>query len=419
MESLGLTRPSPGRVRRGYQGRRLLLLACCAALPVLAAPPAPLQPLIDATPPGGTLRLPPGSYAGPATITRALTLEGGGKAVILGNGQSTVLSVAANGVTLRGLRLTGSGDSHDRIDAGILLEGNDHLVEDNEIDDVLFGIHLKQVNRSRVAGNRVTGKKFDLGMRGDAIRLWYSQHNVIEGNSFTRARDLTFANSADNRIVGNRFTDGRYGMHIIFSPRLLVENNRLADTGTGIIVLYSPDLILRGNRVAHALTDGGGGIVFKESNDALVENNEVLHCSVGLRVDAPPESVGKLVVKNNRFAHNIIGLFFYGEEGGHRFFDNRFENNLSTVAISAPGAGSANVWRGNFWDDYQGFDRDGDGFGDTPHEVYLFADRIWMETPMATFFRNSPVLEMLDFLERLAPFSTPHRVLQDPQPRMK
>jgi hypothetical protein len=29
-----------------------------------------------------------------------------------------------------------------------------------------------------------------------------------------------------------------------------------------------------------------------------------------------------------------------------------------------------------------------------------------METPMATFFRNSPVLEMLDFLERLAPFST-------------
>ena len=388
-------------------------------LPALAASPAPLQPLIDATPAGGTLRLPPGSYAGPASITRPLTLEGGRQAVIVGDGKSTVLSVAANGVTLRGLRLTGSGDSHDRVDAGVLLEGDDHRVEDNELDDVLFGIHLKRVNRSRIANNRVTGKKLDQGMRGDAIRLWYSQHNVIEGNRFNRGRDLTFANSADNRIVGNHFTDGRYGMHIIFSPRLLVENNRLSDTGTGIIVLYSPDLVLRGNHVAHALTGGGGGIVFKESNDALVENNEVLHCSVGLRVDAPPESVGKLTVKNNRFAHNIIGLFFYGEEGGHRFFDNRFENNLTTVAISAPGAGSANKWRGNYWDDYQGFDRNGDGIGDTPHEVYLFADRIWMETPMATFFRNSPVLEMLDFLERLAPFSTPHRVLQDAQPRMK
>ena len=394
-------------------------LAGFVALPVFAAAPVPLQALIDATPVGGTLRLAPGSYAGPATISRGMTLDGGRQAVIVGDGKSTVLSVAANGVTLRGLRLTGSGDSHDRIDAGILLEGDDHRVEDNQLDDVLFGIHLKRVNRSRVTGNRVTGKQLEQAMRGDAIRLWYSQRNLIEGNRFIRARDLTFINSADNRIIGNHFTDGRYGMHIVFSPRLRIERNRLTDTGTGIVVLYSPDLVLRGNHVAHALTAGGGGIVFKESNDALVEDNEVLHCSVGLRVDAPPASVGSLTVRNNRFAHNIIGLFFYGEEGGHRFSDNRFENNLNTVAISARGAGAANVWRRNTWGDYQGFDRDGNGIGDTPHEVYLFADRIWMETPMATFFRNSPVLEMLDFLERLAPFSAPHRVLQDPSPRMR
>lgn len=393
-------------------------LAGFFALPVFAAP-LPLQALIDATPAGGTLRLAPGSYAGPATISQAITLDGGRQAVIVGDGKSTVLSVAADGVTLRGLRLTGSGDSHDRIDAGILLEGDDHRVEDNQLDDVLFGIHLKRVNRSRVSGNRVTGKTLEPAMRGDAIRLWYSQHNLVEDNRFVRARDLTFINSADNRIVGNHFTDGRYGMNIVFSPRLRVEHNRLTETGTGIVVLYSPDLVLRGNHVAHALTAGGGGIVFKESNDALVEHNEVLHCSVGLRVDAPPASVGSLTVRNNRFAHNVIGLFFYGEEGGHRFSDNRFENNLNTVAISAPGAGAANVWRSNTWDDYQGFDRNGDGIGDTPHEVYLFADRIWMETPMATFFRNSPVLEMLDFLERLAPFSSPHRVLQDPAPRMR
>jgi nitrous oxidase accessory protein len=394
-------------------------LAGFFALPVFAAPPVPLQALIGATPVGGTLRLAPGSYAGPATIRRAITLDGGRQAVIVGDGKGTVLSVAANGVTLRGLRLTGSGDSHDRIDAGILLEGDDHWVEDNQLDDVLFGIHLKRVNRSRVIGNQVTGKDLAQAMRGDAIRLWYSRYNLVEGNRFVRARDLTFINSADNRIVGNHFIDGRYGMHVVFSPRLRIERNHLSDTGTGIVVLYSPDLVLRGNHVAHALTAGGGGIVFKESNDALVEDNEVLHCSVGLRVDAPPASVGSLTVRNNRFAHNVIGLFFYGEEGGHRFSDNRFENNLNAVAISAPGAGAANIWRSNTWDDYQGFDRDGNGVGDTPHEVYLFADRIWMETPMATFFRNSPVLEMLDFLERLAPFSSPHRVLQDPAPRMR
>jgi nitrous oxidase accessory protein len=59
-------------------------------------------------------------------------------------GRGTVLSVAANGVTLRGLRIAGSGESHDGVDAGILLEGDDHRVEDNVIEDVLFGIHLKR-----------------------------------------------------------------------------------------------------------------------------------------------------------------------------------------------------------------------------------------------------------------------------------
>jgi nitrous oxidase accessory protein len=394
-----------------------LLLMLVLAGAAVAAPP--LQALIDATPEGGTLKLAPGSHAGPASVTRRMTLDGAGKASIVGNRRGTVLSVAGSGVTLRGLHISGSGESHDAVDAGILLEGEGHRVEDNVIDDVLFGIHLKRVNGARIAGNRVTGKDLSPGMRGDAIRLWYSRDNVVENNRFERARDLTFANSPDNRVVRNRFRDGRYGMHVIFSPRLVVENNHLSHTGTGIIVLYSPDLVLRGNHVAHALTGGGAGIVFKESHDALVEDNEVLHCSVGLRVDAPPEAVGKLTVRRNRFAHNIIGLFFYGEEGGHRFSDNRFESNLTTVGISAPGAGSANVWRNNYWDEYQGFDRDGDGIGDTPHEVYLFADRIWMETPMATFFRNSPLLEALDFLERLAPFSSPHLVLRDPAPRIK
>jgi nitrous oxidase accessory protein len=144
----------------------------------------------------------------------------------------------------------------------------------------------------------------------------------------------------------------------------------------------------------------------------------VLHCAVGLKVDAPPEPVGVLTVRNNRFAHNVTGLFFYGEAGGHVFENNHFENNLMQVALSAVGVGQANRWNGNYWDDYRGFDRNGDGVGDTPHELWLYADRIWMETPMASFFRNSPGMELLDFLERLAPFSSPYRVLKDDVPRL-
>ncbi len=377
-----------------------------------------LQTLIDATPKGATLRLAPGVYQGPVNVLTPMVIEGGHAAVIQGDGHSTVLSVQTNDVTLRGLRLRGSGESHDRVDAGLLLQGEGHRVEDNDIEDVLFGIHLKAVNYSVIKGNRVTGKPLAIGLRGDAIRMWNSHDNRVDSNDFSRARDITLANSPKNFIVGNRFTDGRYGMHLIFSPHVHIEGNHLTHTGTGIVGLYSPELTIARNHIAHALTDGGAGIVIKESPRSVVENNQILHCAVGLKADASLDVDSALVVRSNQFAHNIIGLFFYGEAGGHQFTGNRFESNLTTVAISAPGAGSANVWMGNTWDEYQGFDRNKDGIGDTAHELFLFADRIWMETPMATFFRNSPALEMLDFLERLAPFSSPHKILHDPKPRM-
>ena len=381
-----------------------------------AAPP--LQPLIDATPAGGALRPAPGVYAGPAVIGKPMTLDGQGKVTLEGSGKGTVLTLAASGATLRGLRLTHSGDSHDGVDAGLLVAGDDNLVENNAIDDVLFGIHVRQGNRNRILNNRVAGRPAPRGARGDGLRLWNSRHNRVEGNAFRTIRDLTFANSPDNRILRNTLTDGRYGMHFVFSPRAQVEGNRLSDTDTGIVVLYSPELVLRNNTVAHALDGGGAGIAFKDSGNALVEGNEILHCAAGLSANAPVNDEAVLTVRGNRFAHNVVGMYFYGEKGGHRITGNRFENNLTQVAVSAAGAGEANAWRGNAWSDYQGFDRDGDGIGDTPHEIWLYSDRIWMETPRAKFFANSPALELLDLLERLAPFASPTLILRDAAPRM-
>jgi len=88
------------------------------------------------------------------------------------------------------------------------------------------------------------------------------------------------------------------------------------------------------------------------------------------------------------------------------------------VAVSGGKTASRNLWEGNFWDDYAGFDRDGDGVGDTPYQLYGYADRIWMDVPPAQFFKGSPLLEVLDFLERLAPFSEPDLTLEDPRPMM-
>ena len=193
----------------------------------------------------------------------------------------------------------------------------------------------------------------------------------------------------------------------------------IAHTSTGIVILYSPKMTLRGNSLAHVAGGGGACITFKESGEALVEDNTLLHCAVGFQANAPLEESAVITLKGNRFSHNTTAIYFYGEKGGHRILDNRFEHNLTQVAVSAVSVGGDNVWSGNHWSDYQGFDRNDDGIGDSPHEVFVFADRIWMEEPITTFFRNSPAFELLDFLERLAPFAAPAKILSDPRPRFR
>ncbi|MCB1966906.1 MAG: nitrous oxide reductase family maturation protein NosD, partial [Candidatus Accumulibacter sp.] len=74
-------------------------------------------------------------------------------------------------------------------------------------------------------------------------------------------------------------------------------------------------------------------------------------------------------------------------------------------------------WRGDYRDHDQGFDRDGDGVAETPHDILAYADQIWIETPTAAFFGSSPLLELLDFLERLTPFSLPKLIFHDPEPQ--
>lgn len=394
-----------------------LILVCLPATCLHAG--QPLQPWLDAAPPGTRIRLPPGTYDGPAVIAKPILLEGEGRVVIDGHGQGTVLRIHASDVTLRGMHLRGSGDSHDALDSGLTIEGSRIMIENNVIEDVLFGILLHSTTDSTVRDNRIRSRPVDAADRGDGLRIWNSTGNRIVGNDIATIRDITVSNSPRNRFIGNRVRDSRRAFNLLFAHRSLIENNRLEYNSTGIIALNSDGLIIRGNRIMHAMDPSGAGIALKETSAALVANNEIVHCAHGIMADSPMHPINRISFIDNRLAHNITGIYFYGERGGHIALRNRFESNLWPVTVIGSGDPMNDFWSGNFWDDYQGFDRNHDGIGDTPHEIYTYADRIWLATPSARFFRNSPVLELLDFLEKLAPFSQPDLVLRDAAPAMR
>lgn len=397
--------------------RQILLLA--VLLPALWAKAAqPLQPWLDTARPGAILRLLPGVYSGPAIIDKPLTVEGNGQVIIDGGGQGTVLTIKASDVTIRGLHLRNSGASHDRLDGGLMVEGSRIKVENNRIDDVLFGVLLHNGFDSEVRDNLIRSRPLEPADRGDGLRLWNSQHNRIVGNRLEQIRDITVSNAPRNRFIGNTVRDSRRAFNLLFAHRSLIEGNRLEYNSTGIVTLNSEGVIIRDNSIRHAMDAAGAGIALKETSASLVSGNDIVHCANGIMADSPMHPLNRIAIINNRIAHNVTGLYFYGERGGHIAIGNRFEHNLWPVSMINMGDPANDFWRGNFWDDYQGFDRNHDGIGDTPHEIHAYADRIWIETPAARFFRNSPVLELLDFLERLAPFSAPALLLRDPAPLM-
>jgi nitrous oxidase accessory protein len=381
----------------------------------------PFQDLVDKAPAGSVLKPPPGNYSGPVVINKPLIIDGGGKVTIDSGDRGTVMMLEASNSTIRGLRLTGSGDSHDTDDSCLDVRGNNNTIENLEIDNCLFGLDFKQSNKNIIRGNTVRSKDRDLGVRGDGLRLWYSNENLIEKNQIIDSRDMVAWYSNKNMFRDNIGRRSRYSIHFMFAHDNDVIGNEFYDNAVGVYFMYTEGGLVRNNVISHATGATGMGIGFKEASGTIIENNEIIYCGIGIGSDLSPfQPDSTIEIRNNRFAYNGTGILFNSETGGNNMIDNIFEGNLTQVAYGGHGDNNnspKNVWIGNFWDDYQGFDRDGDGIGDKTHELYAYADQIWMELPVARFFRSSPVMELLDFLERLAPFSTPDLILRDEKPR--
>ena len=401
--------------------RVVVLLAIFLAGPAMAgAQQQSLQALIDAAKDGAVITPPPGVYKGPIRITRPVVLDGRGKVTVDGGGKGSVVTIIGNGVTVRNMRIIGSGDQHNNIDAGIHVEGNYNVIKDNVITECLFGVDLQQSSNNIVRRNKISSKsEASLGLKGDAVRLWYSFKNKIENNYIRRSRDFVIWYSDGNRIANNDIANGRYGLHFMYAKYNLVENNSISKNAVGIFLMYSDGVVVRNNRLFQAQGNAGVGIGLKETDNVRIFNNRILYNSRGISLDLSPFNPGtKNEIYGNEIAFNNIGLSFLSDWTGNIVKDNRFKANILPVSVGSFASANRNVWEGNFWGSYEGFDRDGDGFGDTPFRLKIYADRLWMDVPEAAFFQGTPVLSVLDFLERLAPFSKPLLLLEDKKPRM-
>lgn len=403
-------------------GPLLVALATFSIGIPLASAAEDLQELIDAAEPGEVIVLRGGSYDGNVVIDKPLTLKGEGWPVIDGHGTGNVIEVFSPDVTITGLVIKNTGTSLDQESAGVSANDERVTVVNNRFENVLFGVFLRGAYDSYVADNVIGAADFELGRRGDGIRLWESSRTTVERNVVDGGRDTVLWFSDDLILRENRLTNGRYGIHFMYSDRALVERNYLGGNSVGGFLMYSHDLTLRDNLITGSQGPSGYGIGLKDMDGVSLTGNHIMSNRVGVYFDNSPATPGvEHDIADNIFAYNEIGVLFLPSVKGNVLTGNAFIDNGEQVGIQGSGdVYGHNVWtvgeRGNHWSDFAGYDADGDGIGDVPYESADLFSTLTDKNPELHFFDATPASEAIDLAGKMFPAFQPRPKLTDSAP---
>jgi nitrous oxidase accessory protein len=382
-----------------------------------------LQEAINKAPSGSILKLPKGVYKGSIVIDKPLSIIGKERGVVIdGEGNGTVIKIKSSFVTLKNLEIINSGSRHENLDSAIKVKDATQCeISHCRIRDTLFGIDLQMVKNSIVSDNNISSKDLELGLRGDGLRLWYSNDNIIKNNRLIKSRDMVVWYSHGNIIEGNYGEYNRYSLHFMYAGKNIVKNNTYKHNSVGIFFMYSRDSIATGNIVQSSIGATGMGIGLKDVSNFTIKNNTVIYCAQGFYIDRSPfEPDTHDWIEGNKILYNAEALHFHSLSENNVIKNNIIQGNIEDIVNDSRGSKTnENEIEGNYWDNYAGFDRDGDNIGDTPHRVYQYADQLWVYNPDVKFFYGSPVISLLNFLSKLAPFSEPIFLMEDNKPKVR
>lgn len=221
------------------------------------------------------------------------------------------------------------------------------------------GIQLRNVRNGRIENCAISGN------REQGISVYDSSQNTIETNLITNnGKGIHLENSPENGIFNNILRENKvYGIYLMRSSGNSVlnnisEKNRLY----GIRIYSSSGNAVSGNNVAGS----DRGIVLENASKNTISNNRI-EANDGVGIDLLRSTANTLV------ANRVESTLEIGINASEDSFDNLiYHNNLISNGRNAQDMGR-NRWddgrAGNFWDDYDGLDADGNGIGDAPYMI--------------------------------------------------
>jgi len=365
--------------------------------------------------PGDVIRVEKGLYRERLVIDKRLTLQGIDRPTLSGEFKGDTIRIAAADVLVDGLIVRDSGAELIDKNSGIFIQPGAHraTVRNCDLTYNLFGVYIEKVDTVEIRNNVITGKRdYPSSRRGNGIQLYNSKNAQIVGNNISFVRDGIYVDvSHHSAFRDNLIHHSRYGTHYMNSNYNVWEGNASYHNRGGLALMEVRNLVVRNNR---AWGNSDHGIMLRTIQDSVIEGNTVAGNERGFFIyDAEYNTL-----RNNLIVDNTIGVHLAAGSINNQVTGNDFISNRTQIKYVASKDVMWGKDKGNFWSNYMGWDRNGDGIGDVQYEANDLVDRLSWRHPMMKLLLASPAVQTLRMVSQQFPLLRAPSVV-DPEPRMQ